>query len=605
MLLLFALTLLVSSALLFLVEPMFAKMVLPILGSSPAVWNTSVLFFQAALLAGYAYAHATTTRLGARRQALVHAVILLVALIVLPVGIPDGWSPPTDGSPVAWLLALLLVGVGFPFFVLSSTAPLMQRWFASTAHPRAGDPYFLYRASNLGSAVGLVAYPVVVEPWLGLDQQAGAWTVGYAVLVGLSLGCVILLWRSPARVKGAGGRMRSKAPVPVPVSGGAQSEVTVARRLLWLALSAVPASLMLGVTTYMTSDISPIPLLWIIPLALYLLSFVVAFSPRAGPFLRFADRAFPLVVLPAALTMLLGATGPLSILVPLHLAAFFVVAVVCHGRLSATRPPAERLTGFYLWVACGGVVGGVFNALFAPVVFDTLAEYPVVMVLAFFLRPVPPGHRRNWKLDLAVSMGLAGVVIGLNLAVDAAGVSNDLLRRALIGGVPILLCGLFLRRPIRMGLALAAVFLITSVLASSRSGVLYGSRTFFGVQRVEVDRSGGFRYLTHGRVVHGVQNLDPGSRMEPLTYYTRNGPLGQVFDAYRGASTESSVAVIGLGTGTMACFGRADEAWTFYELDPEVERIARDPGLFTFLADCPPQADVVLGDARLSLEAAK
>jgi hypothetical protein len=387
----------------------------------------------------------------------------------------------------------------------------------------------------------------------------------------------------------------------VPVSGGARSEVPVGRRLLWLALSAVPASLMLGVTTYMTSDISPIPLLWIVPLALYLLSFVVAFSPRAGPLVRFADRALPLVVLPTAVTMILDAARPLAILIPLHLTAFFVVALVCHGRLAATRPPADRLTGFYLWVALGGVLGGAFNALVAPVVFNSLAEYPVVLVLAFFLRPAPRWSVSRWPLDAAVPLGLAAAVVALSAGVEAAGVGQELLRRALVAGVPILLCGLFLRNPLRMGLALGAVFLATSLVAFGEREVLYANRTFFGVQRVEVDPAQGVHLLLHGRIAHGAQSLDPSRREEPLTYYTRSGPLGQIVEAYRAAETDRRVAVIGLGTGSMACYSEPGEAWTFYELDPEIERIARDPRLFTYLRDCGPEARVVLGDARISL----
>jgi hypothetical protein len=588
--------------LLFLVEPMFAKMVLPILGSSPAVWNTSVLFFQAALLAGYAYAHASSRRLGTRGQVVVHVVLLGLALLVLPLGIPDGWSPPTEGNPVGWLLALLLVGVGLPFFVLSSTAPLLQRWFAATAHRRARDPYFLYRASNLGSAVGLIAYPALVEPWLRLDDQAGAWTAGYVVLLALSAACATLLWRSSARARPEPGLIAG-APA---VAGGAPSDVSIRRRLGWLVLSAVPASLMLGVTSYLMMDISPIPLLWIIPLGLYLLSFVVAFSPRAGPFLRFAYRAFPLVVLPALLTILVGAARPLVIVVPVHLLAFFVVAVACHGRLAGSRPPVDHLTGFYLLVAVGGVLGGTVNALLAPMVFDSLAEYPVVLILACFLVPsaLAPAAKSGWRLDLAAALGLVGVMVGLSVGVDVAGLSDEPLERVLIGIVPVFLCAVFLRRPARMGLALAAVFLVTPFVGPQGNEVLYANRTFFGIHRVEVDRAGGSHLLLHGRTIHGLQSLDPARRDEPLSYYSLSGPVGQIVESYRSAETLDRVAVIGLGTGSMACHGEAGESWTFYELDPEIERIARTPALFTFLRDCPPVSRVVVGDARLSLEGA-
>jgi spermidine synthase len=598
MIALFTLTLFLSSALLFLVEPMFAKMVLPVLGSSPAVWNTSVLFFQAALLAGYAYAHGISTRLAPRHQAVLHTVLLGLALLILPVAIPAGWSPPTEQSPVVWLLAVLVVGVGLPFFVLSSTAPLLQRWFARTGHRRAGDPYFLYRASNLGSALGLVAYPILVEPRLALGEQAEAWTLGYVGLVAMSVGCAVLMWRTAGS---AAGRNEPHTQMPV-VAGGAPYHVSGRQRLLWLALAAVPASLMLGVTTYLTSDISPIPLLWIIPLALYLLSFVVAFSPRAGAFLRLADRALPLAVLLTAMLMIVGASRPLSILITFHLATFFLAAVVCHSRLAASRPPAEGLTGFYLVVALGGALGGMFNAIVAPVIFNSLAEYPLVLVLALLLRPQAPhgsGKARRRAIDLAVPVGAAAVVAVMHLVAGDGG--SEGVRALLIGVIPIAFCLLFLRQRVRLGLALGAVFLSGSILASAQANVLYTNRTFFGIQRVEVDVTGGYHLLMHGRINHGVQSLDAEQRDEPLAYFTRKGPLGQIVDSYRAAETVPRVGVVGLGTGSMACYREPGEEWTFYELDPEIERIARDPRLFTFLADCAPNADVVLGDARLSL----
>jgi hypothetical protein len=283
--------------------------------------------------------------------------------------------------------------------------------------------------------------------------------------------------------------------------------------------------------------------------------------------------------------------------------SFFVIAVVCHGRLAATRPPAERLTGFYLWVAVGGVLGGTLNALVAPVVFDSLAEYPLIIVAAAILRSLPwrSSTRRSRALDAAVPAGVAAVVLGASVAAHLADISNEHLRVALVGGVPILVCGLFLRQPLRLGLALAAVFLTSTMLVSAQQQVLHANRTFFGIQRVEVDPDARLHLLSHGTTIHGAQSLEPSRREEPLSYYSRSGPLGQIVEAYRDADSASRVAVIGLGTGSMACYAESGESWTFYELDPEMERIARDPRLFTFLRDCGSEERVVLGDARLSL----
>jgi hypothetical protein len=593
----FTVTLFLSSGLLFLLEPMFAKMVLPLLGSVPAVWNTSVLFFQAMLLAGYAYAHVTTQWLGPRRQAVLHSMLLLVPLIVLPVAVPSGWVP--RGDPVGWLLLVLLVAVGLPFFVVSSTAPLMQRWFAGTGHPAAADPYFLYRASNLGSAVALLGYPILIEPTLRLPDQARAWSMGYLVLIGLSVACGALIWRrrpTAVAIPATEDRLRLADASPPPV-------LSVARRLRWVALAFVPASLMLGVTSYLTTVVAPVPLLWVIPLALYLFSFVLVFSPSEGT--RRQDllgRALPLLVLPTVLTILLKGAKPIWLLGILHLATFLVAAAVCHGALARDRPPARHLTQFYLWIALGGVLGGIFNALVAPVVFNSLAEYPLALVLACLLRPPPvsrSGSTRNLRLDLLVPAAVGILTLGLVVVVRRSDLSNEVLGRALMFGIPALVVAALLDRPIRFGLGVGAMLVASAIPLGLQTKVLYADRTFFGTHEVVVD--GTYHVLTHGTTVHGEQSLDPAHRDDPLTYYTRGGPLGDVFSAYHVGRTSRQVAVVGLGAGSMACYAQPGEAWTFYELDPDVARIAMNPRLFTFLRDCLPRFSLVLGDGRLSL----
>ncbi len=607
LLLIFTVTLFLGSALVFLIQPMFAKMALPLLGGSPSVWITSMLFFQAALLAGYAYAHFSTSRLGTRRQAAVHMVLLLVPLVALPIAVREGWAPPPGGSQVLWLLALLAVSVGPPFFVVSSTAPLLQRWFADTGHARAKDPYFLYRASNFGSAVALLGYPALVEPALRLADQGRLWAVGYGALLVLMAACALTLWRSPAATSTA--RKPATSPLredPPPIAGGSLDALTVARRAQWVVLSFVPSSLMLGVTVFLTTDIAPIPLLWVVPLALYLLTFVLAFSPRPPLPQRVMVRAMPLLVIPLVVTILLRAARPPWLLIPLHLLAFFTVGMVCHGRLAQDRPPASRLTDFYLWIAVGGVLGGAFNAIVAPVVFNGFTEYPLAIVLACLLRPGRGGERRERRsrlLDLALPVALGAAVLGLAWWVRAGGVSDELLRRALVFGVPAFLCFTLIDRPVRLGLGLGAILVAGAVAVGAANPVVFADRSFFGAFQVTADAEGRFHLLTHGTTVHGAQSLDPARRDEPLTYYTRSGPLGQVFEAVN-ATGADDIAVVGLGAGSMACYARPGERWTFYEIDPLVERIARDPSLFTFLRDCLDRPRIVLGDARLSLERA-
>ncbi|MDP8991687.1 MAG: hypothetical protein M3N31_01305, partial [Actinomycetota bacterium] len=415
---LFAVTLSLGSALLFAVEPMFAKMVLPTLGGTPAVWVTCMLFFQAALLAGYGYAHWSVERLGARRQACVHVVVLLLPLLVLPVAVPRGWGSPVH-SPVWWLLAALAVGVGLPFFAVATNAPLLQRWFSGTAHPLGPDPYFLYRSSNVGSVVALLAYPALVEPNLPLPLQGRLWSAGYGVLVVLVVTCAVALWRSPARHGGGGGAgtapgQQTVDGVPDDTGALATRPLTMRRRLRWVALAFVPSSLMLAVTTYLTTDIAPVPLLWVVPLALYLLTFVAAFSRAPLHWFGLVVVVQPLLLLQLLFLFLVGVTEPVGLLMALNLVTLFVSGLVCHGQLARDRPAARHLTEFYLWMAVGGALGGLFNGVVAPVVFDSVVEYPIAVVAACFLRPPPDqagadGRRRRLDVDLPLALGTAAM----------------------------------------------------------------------------------------------------------------------------------------------------------------------------------------------------
>jgi hypothetical protein len=603
---LFSVTLFLSAGLTFLVQPMFAKFVLPLFGSTPAVWNTSMLFFQTTLLAGYLYAHESTRRLGARRQAIVHVAILLVPLLVLPIGVPEGWIPPADSNPVPWLLGLLAIAVGLPFFVVTTTAPLLQHWLATTDHPAAADPYFLYRASNLGSVLGLLGYPLAVEPSLRLAEQGRLWSVGYGLLVVLVLACAAVVWRSPRGPDHAAAGASDSAPAAPP---GPSVRPTLARRLRWVGLAFVPSSLMLGVTATITTDIAPIPLLWSLPLSLYLISFILVFAPSSRPdrLWRAMVFALPGVVLLISLILLLGIRGPLWIMVPLHLAAFFVIAVVCHGELARDRPPARWLTEFYLLISLGGALGGMFNAIVAPALLDSLAEYPIALVLAALCLPsraplIAPGPYARW-LDMALPLGLGALVALMVALIELSEGDAQSFGKMFAFGVAAGVAINFIRRPLRFGLSVGAIVLAVTLVSAPDVRELHRERSFFGVYRVTSAEDGDLRRLVQGTTVQGAQDFSPGRERTPISYSHRASPIGQLLGSLPTGVT-ARAAVIGLGTGSLACYSRPGERWTFYEIDPTVERIARDPRFFTYLRVCAGDFDVILGDARLRLRGA-
>jgi hypothetical protein len=594
---LFGGTLFVSAFLLFLVQPMIAKMVLPMLGGAPMVWNACMVFFQLTLLAGYAYAHGATTWLTGRTQIMFHAALLLVPLAVLPVLIRADAAAPPAGNPILWLLVLLAFTIGLPFFVLSTSASVLQHWFSRTDHPAARDPYFLYTASNLGSFLALAAYPVLVEPQLTVREQSTLWTAGYLAFIALAACCAVATWRhagrSPADRLDAGVDRttdeRSRA-----------TDVSVIRRARWVMLAFIPSSLMLAVTSYLSTDIAAVPLLWIVPLGLYLLTFVLAFSASAERARAISRKALPLLVVPLALLMSTGATTVLSLVFSLHLLAFVAAALHCHGSLAEDRPGAAALTEFYLLVSFGGMLGGLFNSLVAPVIFDGILEYPLVLSLACLFLPGPTGAaspRDKW-LDVVIPAG-----VGVATAVIAQQVGGDAALRVLLAGVAVPAIFTFAqrRRPIRFGLSVAALIFAGLMFGGTARQALYAERTFFGVYRVNQFRDGDYRVLAHGTTLHGMQALRGPEIGEPLTYFHRTGPFGQAFSLLPQAQHGRHIAVIGLGVGTLGAYAGPHQQFTFFEIDPAVERIARNPDYFNFLERCAERCHVVIGDARLSL----
>ena len=586
---LFAFTLLLAASLIFFVEPMFAKMVLPLLGGSPAVWNTCVVYFQAVLLAGYVYAHLLTTRLAHARQVFIHGSLLLVCAVSLPIALPSTWTPPADGSPVLWLIGALTVSLAAPFFVVAATGPLLQRWFSHSGHASASDPYFLYSASNLGSLVALLAYPLFIERRWALDAQAAIWTVGYVALGFSVLACAAVVWRQKAPANAtAAGTTEPAEVLPWP------------RRLRWMALAFVPSSLMLGVTTYMSTDIAAAPLLWVVPLALYLMSFVVAFARRQIVSDGLVLKAMAVALLPVVLTIAAGFGGPAAVLIPLHLCAFFLAALAIHTELARDRPGPASLTEFYLWVAFGGVLGGLFNTLVAPAVFSTgILEYPIALVIACALRPtMRPSRAAGFKTESI----MLGVVI-VSAIVMAAFLRNEIQSQTVaiiflaFASVPYFVLS---NRPVWFAMAVA-LLLTAGGVGHTKPGELLRERTFFGVYKVRLDEQANSHTIYHGSTLHGEQSLDPAVARRPSSYYYSEGPIGQAFQALGPGLDGADIGVIGLGAGGLAGYVRPTQHWTFYEIDPAVLRIASSPQYFTFLRDCGHACDVVLGDARLSL----
>ena len=585
MTLLFAAAMFVNALLLFLVQPMFAKLLLPRFGGSPAVWTTCMLFFQSALLAGYAYSHSLVKLRKPWQQAAVHLVVMALPIVTLPIAVAN-MSP--DGEPISSVLRLSAISVGAPFFVLATSAPLLQRWFASANQRAPVDPYFLYAASNVGSLASLILYPTVIEPALALSTQTRVWSIGYSAAVVLTVVCAIVMWRRTAGTAAAASE-----------SAADTEDVTWGRRLRWIALAFVPSSLMLAVTSYLTTDVAAVPLLWVIPLALYLITFVVTFSTYSTRVVAICNRFFPLILLYLTWVLTSEARLPLPPMAATHLVTFFVLATVCHGALAEDRPATSHLTDFYLSLAIGGALGGVFNTLVAPLLFDRVIEYPLalacgIVLLMFHAGTQPLLGRPRWWIQPALVAAMTIVALswpatGKTLAVITWGF---LLGAVLVGFSTS-------REHRRFGVCVLLMLGIYGVIGGrGYVNVAYASRTFFGTYRVVAGEDPPAYTLYHGTTVHGIQFV--GSP-EPLTYYYRDSPIGQIWKA-RPGQTNRSIGAVGLGTGTLASYARPGERWIFYEIDPEVERIARDKRYFTHLTTCGATCQVIIGDARLTLQ---
>jgi hypothetical protein len=595
---LYGATLFLSALLLFAVQPMFTKMVLPELGGAPTVWSVAMVFFQAALLGGYAYAHLVVRRLPLGLGALAHLGVLAAAAATLPIAIAQGFgAPPTTGI-APWLIALFAASIGLPFAALAASAPLLQGWFAASGHVQARNPYVLYAASNLGSFAALIAYPFVIEPFLTLKEQAQLWSAGFALLAVLVAFAGLLVARQPGL--GAGNAPAAATPA-----------IAHSTRLIWAALAAIPVGLVIAVTSYITTDIASAPFLWVLPLALYLLTFVAVF--RDAPWLRqeTVARLVPIPISVLAISLLGGERQFWLLVVVVNLIAFVLLALLCHGELYRRRPAPALLTEFYLWMSLGGVVGGAFAALVAPQLFTLVYEYPILIVAAaLFLPGMLAGGRKRVVAEIGPVLAVATLAIAARFGLDIRlpGTAAYAFQIVLVGLAAMML--LQRRRPQRF-LALVVLGFVLTGLWQPGFNRVAALRSFFGVHQVVETADGRFRLLYHGTTVHGAERITDtgaagGAAPEPLTYYYRGGPISESIEAVRAARGGlPHVAVVGLGSGTLSCYKGRDEQWTFFEIDPAVVQIARDPRLFTYISACAPDLPVVLGDARLTLAASR
>jgi hypothetical protein len=589
----FAAAIFLSAALLFAVQPMFTKMVLPKLGGTPSVWSVAMVFFQAVLLAGYAYAHALTRFLPGRRSIIVHVAVMAAATVFLPLSIAAWWgNPPADATAAIWLLGLFAVSIGLPFFALSANGPLLQAWFARTDHPSAANPYFLYAASNVGSFLALISYPFLVEPYSTLGQQTRTWAVLFVVLIGLIAWCGVLMLRAP-RLAAA----ESDTEIFDPPTW-----LDAAR---WVVLAAIPSALLISVTSHISTDIAAAPFMWVIPLALYLVTFVIVFQTR--PVLRhqWMVAVEPMFIVALVGVMIFDIRQYIFGVLALNVATFFVITMVCHGELSRSRPAARYLTGFYMWMSAGGVIGGIFAGLIAPNVFSSVIEYPALIVLAILCRPglVMPTDMKTRLLWL----GAAAVVLAVAFpGLTERYVTDEKVFNWTIGAM-LVVAGLVSREPLPFAAVIAVVFIIGQAYKPD-SEIRETMRSFFGVHKITESSDGQFRVFLHGTTIHGAERLrddhgDPITGKPPLiTYYHANSPMGVTVKAVRErVAGPIRVAVVGLGTGTFACFSEPGDSFKFYEIDASVEKLARDPNRFRYISECAPNIPVVLGDARLTL----
>jgi SAM-dependent methyltransferase len=604
--LLFAPTIFLSAFLLFVCEPMVGKMMLPLLGGAASVWITCLLFFQLMLLLGYGYVHAIERFASVRIQIFVHALLMIAAVFFLPIQFATRPETSATAHPTLWLLGMLIRSVGIPFCIVSTTAPLLQNWLSKTSAASGRDPYFLYAVSNAGSLLALLAYPVAMEPRWGVRVQSSGWAVGYGLLFLLVLCVAKSVWShldNPPKKH----REATEAVADVLVQPETNPPLTWPARLFWVAAAFVPSGLMLAVTNHMLLNLASVPFLWVIPLAIYLITFMIAFARRFRLSLRFVSAIVPivlLVVLPLVAVSRPVRSHMLWYVLGSHILVLFSGALLCHTALASRRPGTGQLTEFYFWVALGGALGGIFVAVIAPFVFSTVIEYPLLVALiAFFRNTRHPEEKINW-VDWIYPAFIGLLVTGTWYLFTWANVdvTEDLKTSLSVDAVLVLIVLLAHRRRIRFALAMAVL------LAGYRLALpgflddyqtLKISRDFFGIKKVVFDLDSNMRKLLHGDTLHGLESLDPTLSGQPLSYYHETGPVGDIMKLISSRQNQR-VGVVGLGTATMAGWALPDRHITFFDIDPQMYDIAFN--FFTYLRRCAENCDVIIGDGRLSIE---
>lgn len=588
-------------------------MIIPLLGGAPAVWIVCSLCFQMLLLAGYAYAHFVGTRLEVRVQVMVQLAVVGAVFLVMPVTVDEAMVERlTSVHPTIGLLLLLLRTIGLPFFVLSTSSPLLQRWFAELGER---DPYHLYAASNAGSMLALLGYPLVVEPLLAVKAQSRALHAAFAAYAVLVVTCAIGAVRRPSASRidatPAPPQVRVTSSEPPKAVAPSSSRERWRERIVWIGLSFAPSSLLLGATEYVTTDIASVPLLWVLPLALYLMSFIIAFAKKQAVQPAIFSRAMAFVAALVAAVTLADVTGPPWLVIGAHMLLLFLASVVCHRGLAERRPHVSRLTEFYLLLSVGGVLGGAFNGIVAPLVFDDLVEYPIAIGLVCLGRAaLDPGASRAGTRalarDVVLGLGLGAAAYGLVKLVAARGIDPKTSFGWMLG-IPILLAFAWSTRPVRYAVAIGGLLLAGMSHGGYLGTTLWADRGFFGVLKVMREREGRFLMLVSGRAMHGKQALDPAGAKVPLAYYHPTGPAGDVLGPLPSSLPPDTklpsrrVGVIGLGVGSLAAYARAGDDWTFFEINPAVVDVARQHFTYLKSAEQAATVNIEVGDARLRL----
>jgi hypothetical protein len=595
---------------------MVGKMLLPYLGGAAAVWTTCVLFFQFMLLLGYVYAHLLSRIDDTRKQMIIHALVLLLPLAFLPIRFGTVSSEALSLHPSVRLLLLLMASTAVPFFVISTTAPLVQSWFSRSTHEASRDPYFLYSASNAGSLLALMAYPFFVEPRFGVSDQTRLWAGGYLVLVLLlilttlavceGLKSAQILRPSPF-IEALPYRARASHPLP---DGEGRKENK--QRLFWLAAAFVPSALMLAVTNHIAENIGSMPFLWIVPLALYLLTFILAFAHRSSVSSARVSRLIPAVLLGIFPLVAAGVVAPPGlnwIVIGLHLLLLYCGALLCHTKLAESRPDPQHLTEFYFWIALGGVLGGVFTATLSPLLFNTVLEYPLIVALLPFFRTgrlarsASATASLNKKSNFTFPIIFGTAIVATWLVFRFIHLDSDTNAVALAHTALLFVAYKQKNYVQRFAWAFAVLIMAYAfILPGYIDGAsrVYAGRNFFGVKKVVDDQTAHLRKFLHGDTIHGIESTEADRAGQPLSYYYPGGSVSDVVETLRARNKAQRFGVLGLGTGTMASYADAAHHVTFFEIDPSVEPIARH--FFTFLPRCGSNCDVVIGDGRLQLE---